>query len=101
MMLLQDPGSMFLNALAVSAGCRRLGVGTQLLQWAQGHTQDRGFSRLSLHVWSDNTRAIDFYKAQGFVELATAPVDPHPRLPHRGGSVLMRRTIADDAAPRA
>jgi ribosomal protein S18 acetylase RimI-like enzyme len=89
MLELQDWGSMFLNALAVDEACRGRGIGNRLLGWAATRAQDLGFDRLSLHVWTDNTGARDFYKARGFVELGLAQVGPHPRLAHKGGSVLM------------
>jgi ribosomal protein S18 acetylase RimI-like enzyme len=87
---LQDWGSMFLNALAVSDKCRGLGVGTRLLDWAEGRAKAAGFDRLSLHVWADNITAVKFYKGRGFVELGIAPVASHPRLAHTSGSILMR-----------
>ncbi len=86
-----DWGSMFLNALAVSADCRGLGIGTRLLNWAEWRTQSAGLDRLSLHVWADNTNAVNFYKARGFVEYKIASVARHPKLVHIGGSILMRR----------
>jgi ribosomal protein S18 acetylase RimI-like enzyme len=94
MLQLQDWGSMFLNALAVGEQYRGLGIGTQLLRWAQGLAKAKGFARLSLHVWGDNEGAVQFYKAHGFVELGVAPLEMHPRLAHAGGSILMRQIIA-------
>jgi ribosomal protein S18 acetylase RimI-like enzyme len=89
MLELQDWGSMFLNALAVEKACRGRGIGHRLLDWATARAQDMGFDRLSLHVWADNTGARDLYKARGFVELGIAPIAPHPRLAHAGGSIVM------------
>lgn len=88
---LQDWGSMFLNALAVSDKYRGLGVGARLLRWAQERAAAEGFDRLSLHVWQDNENAVKFYKARGFVELGIGRVASHPRLAHTG-SLLLRRT---------
>jgi ribosomal protein S18 acetylase RimI-like enzyme len=96
---LQDWGSMFLNALAVSETCRGLGVGTRLLDWAQERAEAGGFDRLSLHVWQDNMTAVNFYQARGFVETGIAPVANHPRLRH-AASILMRRMSALGASPR-
>jgi ribosomal protein S18 acetylase RimI-like enzyme len=91
---LQDWGSMFLNALAVSNKCRGLGVGGRLLDWAEGRAKAGGFDRLSLHVWANNLSAVKFYKRRGFVELGMAPLASHPRLAGTGGSILMRKVIA-------
>lgn len=91
MLLLQDWDSMFLNALAVGDQCRGRGIGSQLLEWALTRARDLGLPRLSLHVWADNLVARDYYKTRGFSDVGVADVAPHPRLPHRGGSVLMSR----------
>lgn len=102
MLEVQDWGSMFLNCLAVSDAHRGAGIGARLLDWAEARTADGGCDRLSLHVWADNTRAVNFYKARGFVQLDVAGIPWHPRLPHRGGSILMRRmTVAHGRAAGA
>jgi GNAT superfamily N-acetyltransferase len=92
MLEVQDWGSMFLNALAVSDRCRGNGVGTRLLDWAEERAREAGSNRLSLHVWADNTEAVKFYTARGFVALRVAEVTPDARLPHVGGSLLMTKT---------
>jgi ribosomal protein S18 acetylase RimI-like enzyme len=94
MMQLQDWGSMFLNSLAVSEACRGQGVGARLLDWACAQARAQGFDRLSLHVWADNTPAIAFYAARGFVRLGLAEVAAHARLAHAGGSLLMGKALA-------
>lgn len=94
MLRLQDWGSMFLNALAVSDQCRGRGIGGRLLEWALTRARVLGLPRLSLHVWADNSVAREYYKARGFVDMGVADVALHPRLPHRGGSVLMSRPSA-------
>jgi ribosomal protein S18 acetylase RimI-like enzyme len=102
MLELQDWGSMFLNTLAVSEAHRGSGIGIRLLGWARTRAREAGFDRLSLHVWADNTSALRFYEAQGFVRQGVAKVPTHPRLPRKGGSILMRQIISAGAAhPRA
>lgn len=92
MLRLQDWGSMFLNALAVGDQCRGCGIGSHLLDGALTRAREFGLPRLSLHVWADNFVARAYYKARGFIDIGLADVAPHPRLPHRGGSVLMSRS---------
>jgi GNAT superfamily N-acetyltransferase len=94
MLDLHDWDSMFLNALAVSEPHRCRGVGARLLAWAEDKGRRAGFERLSLHAWADNTTAVDFYKARGFVALAVADIPYDPRLPHVGGSILMQRKFS-------
>jgi ribosomal protein S18 acetylase RimI-like enzyme len=94
MLELQDWGSMFLNALAVSEQYRGNGIGARLLDWAEDRTRQGGFDRLSLHCWADNTTAVNFYKARGFVVLDIADIPYDARLRHFGGSILMQRKIS-------
>lgn len=93
MLELQDWGSFFLNALAVDEADRGRGIGNRLLNWATTRARDLGFDRVSLHVWADNTGALNFYKACGFVEVGVAQVSAHPRLAHEGGSIVMSLKI--------
>jgi ribosomal protein S18 acetylase RimI-like enzyme len=96
MLELQDWGSMFLNSLAVSDAHRGSGIGATLLGWAEARTAEAGYDRLSLHVWADNTPAVNFYAARRFVQVGIARIPAHPRLAHNGGSILMRRAISGD-----
>jgi ribosomal protein S18 acetylase RimI-like enzyme len=93
MLELQDWGSMFLNSLAVSDAHRGSGIGARLLDWAEARAAEAGYDRLSLHVWADNARALNFYRARGFVQTGVADIPPHPRLPHDGGSILMSKPV--------
>lgn len=93
MLRLRDRGSMFLNAIAVAGNYRGNGVGTHLIALTEAASQEAGLSRLSLHVWVDNVAAIRLYKRHGFVEVGIAELAVAPRLPHRGGSLLMRKIL--------
>lgn len=93
MLELQDWGSMFLNSLAVSDAYRGFGIGAALLGWAESRAAEAGHDRLSLHVWADNIPAVNFYEARRFVRVGIARIPTHPRLPHTGGSILMRHVI--------
>lgn len=94
MLELQDWGSMFLNSLAVSDAYRGFGIGAALLGWAESRAAEAGHDRLSLHVWADNIPAVNFYEARRFVRVGIARIPAHPRLPHTGGSILMRHVIS-------
>lgn len=90
---LQDWESCFISALAVYPDRRRRGVAAALIAAMADDARRGGSPRLSLHVWADNAPARAFYAAQGFRDAGVAAVEPHPRLPHVGGSVLMVREV--------
>ena len=48
--------------LAVSHTARRRGVGRALMQAGEAWARERGFTVLSLDVWSTNERALEFYR---------------------------------------
>lgn len=89
----QDWGSYFLSALAVDPDWRRQGIARRLLAWVYQRARTGGFDRVTLHVWADNAEAQSLYAAEGFDEIARADVPWHEFLPHRGGSVLLRRRV--------
>lgn len=89
----QDWGSYFLSALAVDPAHRRTGVARALLAAVYGRARTGGFDRVTLHVWADNATARALYEREGFEVLAYAAIPWHERLPHHGGSLLLRRFV--------
>lgn len=88
-----DWGSYFLSALAVDPAHRRHGIAGRLLGWFYERARTGGFDRVTLHVWADNEPARRLYAGEGFEEIGNAAIPWHPRLPHHGGSILMRRYL--------
>lgn len=88
-----DWGSYFLSALAVDPDLRRQGIAGRLLGWFYERARTGGFDRVTLHVWADNEPARRLYSGEGFEEIGRADIPWHPRLPHQGGSILMRRYL--------
>ncbi|WP_029010201.1 GNAT family N-acetyltransferase [Azospirillum halopraeferens] len=89
----QDWDSYFLSALAIAPDLRRQGLARHLLARVYDRARDGGYDRVTLHVWADNAAARALYAAEGFTEAAAAAIPWHPRLPHRGGSLLLRRPV--------
>lgn len=58
-----SPRTGYLDQIVVAPEAQRLGVGKALI----GAAKQIGHQGLYLHVNKDNTRALDFYKANGFV----------------------------------
>lgn len=89
----QDWGSYFLSALAVAAPWRRRGIAGRLLAWAEERGRTGAFDRITLHVWADNAAARRLYARHGYAEADAAAIPWHARLPHRGGSLLLRKRL--------
>ncbi|MBH5321323.1 GNAT family N-acetyltransferase [Aurantiacibacter sediminis] len=63
--ILEEPCG-YIALLAVSKNCEGKGVAQALVRRAEEWTAEAGFSRLTLDVFSSNTRALSFYDRQGF-----------------------------------
>ncbi|MGO4711983.1 GNAT family N-acetyltransferase [Bradyrhizobium sp. 2TAF24] len=92
-----DPGSYFLNDIAVARGHRRSGIGEALLGAVIDDARRQSFPSVTLHVWADNAGAIALYRRAGFEEVGRAEIPWHPELRHAGGSLLFRRLLAPPA----
>ncbi|MBF4160290.1 GNAT family N-acetyltransferase [Nocardioides sp. CBS4Y-1] len=78
-----------LQRIAVDAGARRGGAATALLDAALSAAREGRADRVLLEVREDNSAALSFYAARGFIE-----IDRRPRY-YRDGTtaVVMRRGI--------
>lgn len=64
-----DPsGYAFVSDLVVNPGCRRRGIGRDLLSAAERYARTRGAHCLRLRVLADNTDARHFYESTGFTD---------------------------------
>lgn len=86
-------GSYFLDALCVDEMYRGTGIGKSLLDHTKIKASSEGYSELSLIVFVDNTRAIQFYEKQGFKRVKNIKLAPHKLIPHNGGCLLMKVEI--------
>ncbi len=60
------PGSLYVNTLWVDASVRGQGMADALMDYARFWGGQLGKTALSLFAWRDNTRAVAFYRRQGF-----------------------------------
>ncbi len=86
---LEMPGSFFICALALFAGFRGRGVGTEMLSIARRQAHERGFGTLSLLVFEQNEGAVRLYERNGFKVAGRASVVPHELIDHTGDVLLM------------
>ncbi|CDM95336.1 MULTISPECIES: GNAT family N-acetyltransferase [Limnospira] len=82
-------GSWFLNILAVKSPYQRQGIGTSLIWRTKQKAWESGFSTLSLVTQSDNLTAIRLYQKNGFREVKTLVIPPHPEISDRLSYILM------------
>lgn len=66
--LLSGEPSAHLEVLAVSGETRRQGIGQALVDATESAAKTHGAQSMTLHVFSNNTRARSLYKASGFNE---------------------------------
>ena len=76
-----------MHKLAVARRHAGLGIGAEILRWAQGLAVQRGKRRLRLDTWDGNRKMRDYYERQGFRHVRDeyfAPDSPLAR-PVKGG----------------
>ena len=56
-----------IDQLLVGPEHEGVGIGHQLIEWAEGYAISRRARALRIVVEDDNTRALDFYRRAGFV----------------------------------
>ncbi|MGR3512082.1 MAG: GNAT family N-acetyltransferase [Paracoccaceae bacterium] len=79
----------FINALAVFPERQNQGIGSQLLTAAEDQAQAKGFDKMSIQVYAQNTGAVRLYERHGYKGVATDPVRLHPSPPYYTGDVLL------------
>ncbi|RNL80963.1 GNAT family N-acetyltransferase [Nocardioides marmorisolisilvae] len=86
-----------LQRIGVAEDARRRGLATALLDEVVAHAPSTGADRMLLEVRADNTGALSFYAARGFVE-----IDRRPRY-YRDGTdaVVMRLPLVAGCGGRA
>ena len=84
-------GTLYLNTLATASWARGEGLGGTLLDLAIEWAADQGFAGLSLHVWEDNTHAMEMYASRGFQEVTRFPSPEAEVFRHLGPILLLNR----------
>jgi GNAT superfamily N-acetyltransferase len=63
----ESTAALRIEQLCVHPAHEKEGIGTQLLEWAEGYAISNGASRLQVVVERGNDRAESFYRGRGFV----------------------------------
>nr|WP_255444030.1 GNAT family N-acetyltransferase [Robiginitalea sp. SC105] len=72
---LQEAEGLEIERIYVLAGWQGRGVGARMLHWIRDTARTSGKAYLWLGVWEHNTRAMAFYRKQGFVTFGKHPYD--------------------------
>ena len=62
----REDGYIYLDDFSVTAECRNKGIGTELINLAEGYSESIGISAIVLHVEKTNGRAYQFYRKMGY-----------------------------------
>ena len=90
---LEEDNSYYICGMALLPEHRSRGIGTRLLALAEEDAQDKGFSKISLIVFEQNTGAKQLYDRLGYREAKREPVYPHPLIHYKGDAILMVKKV--------
>lgn len=93
---LEEDNSYYICGMALFPEYRGRGIGTRLLALAEEHARDKGFKKLSLIVFEQNTGAKQLYDRNGYREVRREAIVPHPLIHYTGDAILM---VKDTAVP--
>ncbi len=91
---LEEDNSYYVCGVALFPEYRGRGIGTRLMRLAEQHARERGFGKLSLVVFAQNTRAKQLYDREGYREVRREPVVPHPLIHYTGDAILMVKVLS-------
>ena len=90
---LEQPGSLYISALAVVPPHRGQGLGRRFLAAARERARRLGCPALSLICFDQNRDAKRLYKREGFMVIERRDVVPHPLIHAAGTALLMTSPI--------
>lgn len=79
--------------MMVDESLRGLGIGRALLERLFASATERGIRQLSLLVFPHNERALNLYRAAGFIEVERYENDVRRKSGDRWDTILMRKTL--------
>ncbi len=81
---------MYIMTLGVLSEYRRLGFGSQLLDWVKEKAVSENLTEICLHVQTNNGIALEFYRQNGFI-VEGEEADYYPQLSPSSAYYLVRR----------
>ena len=86
---LEEDDSYYICGMALFPEHRGRGLGKRLLALAEEHARDKGFRKISLIVFEQNSGAKRLYDRTGYEEVGREAVYPHPLIHYTGDAILM------------
>jgi len=90
---LEEDDSYYTCGVAVFPEYQGRGIGSQFMELAEEQAREKGFNKVSLVVFEQNTGAKRLYDRLGYVEVTREPVYPHPLIHHTGDALLMVKPL--------
>lgn len=90
---LEEDDSYYICGMALFPGYRGKGIGSELLALAETHARDKGFNKLSLIVFEQNSGAKKLYDRTDYREARRAAIHPHPLIHYSGDAILMIKKL--------
>lgn len=90
---LEEDDSYYICGMAVMPEHRGRGLGTRLLALAEEQAVNKGFDKLSLVVFEQNSGAKKLYDRHGYREAGREAVVPHPSIHYTGDAILMVKEL--------
>lgn len=88
-----EPESLFINTFWVAERHRGEGLADVLMDVAEDWAKREGFQRVSLHVWKENKRAVNFYGRNGFTVCKEMKLPDDELLPFKTGKLQMSKDL--------
>ncbi|SOB60062.1 conserved protein of unknown function [Pseudodesulfovibrio profundus] len=89
-----EDNSLFINTFWVAEKYRGTGLADVLMDIAADWAEIEKLSRLSLHVWKANERAVKFYRRHGFSQTRSFSFPDHKLLHHKTEKLQMCKELA-------
>lgn len=91
---LEEHDSYYICGMALLPDHRGRGIGTRLLALAEEQARDKGFRKISLIVFEQNSVAKQLYEGRGYREVRREPIYPHPLIRRTGDAILLVKEIS-------
>ena len=88
-MYLEEPDSWYICGVALYPEFRGQGLGTRLMNIAREQGREKGFAKLSLVAFQQNSGSVSLYQRLGYRVVDHAPIVPHPLIHYNGEALLM------------